>query len=825
MDTNNFLENESWWYKDFSFLSEIMKYSRENCPYDNGMFKILYTYNISINTPCLIIMSYYIHSISHLYSKIVFSVRDTCYLYLIYKKLFPKDNSGLLFSNRNMYFNPTKEFDNYIKKTIPTETLVIDMHGTGKSFNHYFNKHINRNDVTILFISKLLNFDDILEFINYVRFGTLLSIDQTNLMPYFDELDYPKYLAYPIEHNIKNVLNYIDKNNESKNKSDGMYNRCISQSASIDERVQCGKMILNKLKQYIEFNKNNSIIKKMYEKYHNDSHRSLIPFSHNTVFNNDFQEFKDIFEKNKYPNQKSIKDIQIYIMHIPKYTERKEHIINLLKKLGLSKYEFITPFPPDKNVLESLSKFLNCDINKIHNSLTRASHSLTYYTILNKQDEEFILLEDDIEMLNSIEDTKIVLEFIINYHPKDTDMIFLEYCFENCSKNTQVYKRLISPLCLAAVYYPYKKGRQNILDGIKSFCKTHKHDATDWGFNYIIKNGIINAYEQQLLFYQDKKFGSHIDGSNKSHSPYCNQENMELSKTLIPSENNIIFTHNYDKQKKILKYFIIFITFLIFILLIYKKKYKVLIIYTCLLLVIIFIMITKNLVKKSYKYNYWKNLAKDLYDSENLNYISPYKLYSGWDGYRLGDMVKMSKMRNHTIYLDNEEYHHTNFPDSIASKYMKQTTDENNLNILFNIVKNHKGPTPPHDCLVVHLRIGDAIKPKESVIDILSKNHPYIKSLQHFDNIIKQASNITIKNIILVFASHNKNIDLKKSSLYINCVKKFLENNGYNVSLRLGNNPDDDFIFMSSSKYFSPAGGGYSNLITKMVEMNNNIII
>ena len=177
------------------------------------------------------------------------------------------------------------------------------------------------------------------------------------------------------------------------------------------------------------------------------------------------------------------------------------------------------------------------------------------------------------------------------------------------------------------------------------------------------------------------------------------------------------------------------------------------------------------ITKKSYKYNYWKNLAKDLYDSENLNYISPYKLYSGWDGYRLGDMVLQSKERTNKVYLldekipkdmynlTNKEHHYKNFPNSIASKYMKQTTDENNLNILFNILKNHKGPILPHDSLVIHLRIGDAIRPKYSVIDILSENHPYIKSLQHFDNIIKKSSNLALKNIILVFGSHYKNID------------------------------------------------------------------
>ena len=45
--------------------------------------------------------------------------------------------------------------------------------------------------------------------------------------------------------------------------------------------------------------------------------------------------------------------------------------------------------------------------------------------------------------------------------------------------------------------------------------------ATDIVIAKIIYDINIIAYEHKLLFYQDKKFGSHIEGSIKSVPPIC----------------------------------------------------------------------------------------------------------------------------------------------------------------------------------------------------------------------------------------------------------------------------------------------------------------
>ena len=59
-----------------------------------------------------------------------------------------------------------------------------------------------------------------------------------------------------------------------------------------------------------------------------------------------------------------------------------------------------------------------------------------------------------------------------------------------------------------------------------------------------------------------------------------------------------------------------------------------------------------------------------------------------------------------------------------------------------------------------------------------------------------------------------------KSCKYIDVIKKYFENNGHTVELRLGKPPDDDFIFMTNSKYFIPScSGNYTLLVKKIVKI------
>lgn len=102
----------------------------------------------------------------------------------------------------------------------------------------------------------------------------------------------------------------------------------------------------------------------------------------------------------------------------------------------------------------------------------------------------------------------------------------------------------------------------------------------------------------------------------------------------------------------------------------------------------------------------------------------------------------------------------------------------------------------------------------------------YIKPLFYFDKINSNLNNYGINKIVIVAGSHAI-YHFKKSTIYIyiNCIKKFFEDRGKTVTLRLGKNPDQDTVYMSSAYYFIPTGGGFSRTIAKLVQKNNNIIL
>ena len=57
-----------------------------------------------------------------------------------------------------------------------------------------------------------------------------------------------------------------------------------------------------------------------------------------------------------------------------------------------------------------------------------------------------------------------------------------------------------------------------------------------------------------------------------------------------------------------------------------------------------------------------------------------------------------------------------------------------------------------------------------------------------------------------------------RSIAYINEVIKYLEQMVDRVDIRVNENPDEDFLIMSSSKCFVKSGGGFSRMIGNIVE-------
>ena len=185
--------------------------------------------------------------------------------------------------------------------------------------------------------------------------------------------------------------------------------------------------------------------------------------------------------------------------------------------------------------------------------------------------------------------------------------------------------------------------------------------------------------------------------------------------------------------------------------------------------------------------------------------------------YRLGDMVSNLGQR---VLHGGKSYHLKHFPNSIASEYLMETSEDDDYKTLSSIILKRVEPKdiPPDNTCVIHLRIGDVINmAKESAKEIAAKS-VFIgpESWSNYTPCISQIRDglqklPKVSKIVIVAGSH-KDVKLRKSYKYLSIIKRKLEKDGYEVDMRLGGDPDKDFIFMCMSPNFIASGGSYSKL-------------
>lgn len=208
------------------------------------------------------------------------------------------------------------------------------------------------------------------------------------------------------------------------------------------------------------------------------------------------------------------------------------------------------------------------------------------------------------------------------------------------------------------------------------------------------------------------------------------------------------------------------------------------------------------------------------------NFIVINRIYSTKNPYpyRLGDCVSGSSRRSggkHPV-----GYHLHKYKYSIAAEYMRKTGKNNQYDILYDIVKKRtKIRHKLYDNYInIHLRTGDVFADKEN-------EKKFTKNISYYEKTIKYIkNNINNKNVLIISGWHvirptDWDNWKDKSLEHIELIKKLFGKNGYNVTTRLNEDADEDFIIMSNSKYFVQSGGGYSKLIGKMVELNGNTVI
>ena len=182
--------------------------------------------------------------------------------------------------------------------------------------------------------------------------------------------------------------------------------------------------------------------------------------------------------------------------------------------------------------------------------------------------------------------------------------------------------------------------------------------------------------------------------------------------------------------------------------------------------------------------------------------------------YRLGDMVRSKPHRKQN---NTAEYHLKFFPNSIASKYLQKTQEQNNIDVLIDILSLPLFSTlkkPKDNEIVIHIRGGDVLNPyylrtkigyKNYNIDtILKSKYTHsnwvfnVKKYQYYKDILDRITLIdkNLKNIVMVNGCHTvfKNSDYDRNKIYVKKLYNFFESNGFNVvDIRYNEDADEDF--------------------------------
>ena len=238
------------------------------------------------------------------------------------------------------------------------------------------------------------------------------------------------------------------------------------------------------------------------------------------------------------------------------------------------------------------------------------------------------------------------------------------------------------------------------------------------------------------------------------------------------------------------------------------------------------------------------------YDSIDLSafrkkYIRNHK---SWSGYRIGDMFLWTKKYKNDA--KGWRFHVNNYPNSIATQYMKKALMRPRRgNILLDVVKDktniYKSDNESalifkqlNETIIIHLRTGDVIdKAPYNIYDILANNYQtytyYLRSISFYQDIIHQLQmkgkndhDLRLINTVIIITGfhyggqHNND----KSVKYIAMIAQYFRSNGYNVSLRINENPDLDFSIMCNAKYFVQSSGGYSRIAAEIAKQQGATI-
>jgi hypothetical protein len=150
--------------------------------------------------------------------------------------------------------------------------------------------------------------------------------------------------------------------------------------------------------------------------------------------------------------------------------------------------------------------------------------------------------------------------------------------------------------------------------------------------------------------------------------------------------------------------------------------------------------------------------------------------------------------------------------------------------ILGETVRGQGKDIPSLDTVVVHVRLSDVLT-RDNCWDVPpcvwrglnGSRRIYVYPISWYDTVVQEIRNIntTLKVVVVGQAYHGFNrkkfgTQSRRSIEYRTRLVEYFKDHGFNASARPEHLPDDDFLYMTRSKFFVSGGGGFSRMIAKI---------
>lgn len=190
LDHKTIIDNTITQLKKYNLdkLSDFIDYIVNKNPHDAVTQKkehVMWNEQCSVNFPVLYIASIclYIYSIKKHCKTFLFATRDCCQFYKVFKSLFPDADAHYFNCSRNMFEVAIAKKNKYFKKYVnslvknPTETVFIDIHGTGQRMISYFEKEFHAVPYCFLLSARYSGYEKFPSSVQkYIRSGKLVSL-------------------------------------------------------------------------------------------------------------------------------------------------------------------------------------------------------------------------------------------------------------------------------------------------------------------------------------------------------------------------------------------------------------------------------------------------------------------------------------------------------------------------------------------------------------------------------------------------------------------------------------------------------------------------